>query len=220
MIVAIDGPAAAGKGTVARRLAEALGYVYLDTGALYRAVGKAVLDAGGDPDDAAAAADAARRLDPTRLDGADMRTERVGDAAGRVAALPEVRAALLDLQRRIAARPPGAVLDGRDTGTVICPEAECKLFVTASLEERAGRRLAELRARGEDCIFEDVLAGLAARDARDRDRDVAPLRPAADAVWIDTTGKGPDEVFRQALSLARRRLAASRGDAGSSERQD
>lgn len=214
MIVTIDGPAAAGKGTLARRLAAALGYAYLDTGALYRAVAKSVLDAGGDPDDGAEAAAHAEALDPATLEDPGLRGEEVSDAASRVAALPAVRTALLAFQRRVAATPPGAVLDGRDTGTVICPEAELKLFVTASIEERARRRLEELRSRGETHKLPQVLAEVAARDSRDRARRTAPLRPADDAVEIDTTGMTPDAVFERALLLAGERLAVVEGGSG------
>ncbi len=214
MIVTIDGPAAAGKGTLARRLAAALGYVYLDTGAIYRAVAKSVLDAGGDLDNAGEAAAHAERLDPAALDDPGLRGEGVGDAASRVAALPTVRTALLAFQRRVAATPPGAVLDGRDTGTVVCPDAELKLFVTAGVEERARRRLEELRSKGETLMLPQVLAELAARDTRDRARWTAPLRQAKDAVEIDTTGMAPDAVFRRALRLARERLAALESGSG------
>lgn len=215
MIVTIDGPAAAGKGTLARRLAAALGYVYLDTGAIYRAVAKSMLDAGGDPDDPGEAAAHAEALDPAMLDDPGLRGEAVGDAASRVAALPAVRTALLAFQRRVAATPPGAVLDGRDTGTVVCPEAELKLFVTAGLEERARRRLDELRSKGETLMLPEVLAEVAARDSRDRARLTAPLRPADDAVEIDTTGMTPDAVFQRAWLLAMERLAAlQRGSGG------
>lgn len=215
MIVTIDGPAAAGKGTLARRLAAALGYVYLDTGAIYRAVAKSMLDAGGDPDDPGEAAAHAEALDPAMLDDPGLRGEAVGDAASRVAALPAVRTALLAFQRRVAATPPGAVLDGRDTGTVVCPEAELKLFVTAGLEERARRRLEELRSKGETLMLPEVLAEVAARDSRDRTRLTAPLRPADDAVEIDTTGMTPDAVFQRAWLLAMERLAAlQRGSGG------
>jgi len=219
VIVAIDGPAAAGKGTLARRLAAALGYVYLDTGALYRAVAKSVLDAGGDPDAAADAAPHAEALDPAALADPDLRREEVGDAASRVAALPPVRAALLAFQRRVAATPPGAVLDGRDTGTVVCPDAALKLFVTASIEERSRRRLEELRSRGETLTLPQVMAEVAARDSRDRARRVAPLQPAGDAVVIDTTGMTPEAVFQRALLLAKERLAALGGGAAPGEKR-
>ncbi|MCY3981421.1 MAG: (d)CMP kinase [Alphaproteobacteria bacterium] len=214
MIIAIDGPAAAGKGTLARQLAGALGYIYLDTGAIYRAVAKSVLDAGDDPDDVRTAAAHAESLNPSALEDPDLRGEEVGDAASRVAALPAVRDALLAFQRRVATTPPGAVLDGRDTGTVICPDAGLKLFVTASLEERARRRLEELRCKGETLILPQVLAELAARDSRDRDRQIAPLRQAEDAVEIDTTGMTPDAVFRRVLCLARERLMLLEGVPG------
>ena len=215
MIVTIDGPAAAGKGTLARRLAAALGYVYLHTGASNRAIAKSALDAGGDPDDPGEAAAHAETLDPAMLDDPGLRGEAVGDAASRVAALPAVRTALLAFQRRVAATPPGAVLDGRDTGTVVCPEAELKLFVTAGLEERARRRLEELRSKGETLMLPEVLAEVAARDSRDRTRLTAPLRPADDAVEIDTTGMTPDAVFQRAWLLAMERLAAlQRGSGG------
>ena len=216
MIVTIDGPAAAGKGTLARRLAAALGYVYLDTGAIYRAVAKSVLDAGDDPDDAGEAAAHAAALDPAALEAPGLRSEAVGDAASRVAALPAVRSALLAFQRRVAATPPGAVLDGRDAGTVVCPDAELKLFVTAALEERARRRLQELRSRGERHMLPQVLAEVAERDSRDRARRTAPLRPAADAVEIDTTGMTPEAVFQRVLLLANERLAALEGGSGPS----
>ena len=216
MIVTIDGPAAAGKGTLARRLAAALGYVYLDTGALYRAVAKSVLDAGDNPDDAGEAAAHAEALIPTALEDPGLRDEEVGDAASRVAALPAVRTALLAFQRRVAATPPGAVLDGRDAGTVVCPEAELKLFVTASIEERAHRRLAELRSRGQTHKLPQVLAEVAARDSRDRARPTAPLRPADDAVEIDTTGMTPEAIFERALLLAGERLAKFEGGLGPS----
>ena len=216
MIVTIDGPAAAGKGTLARRLAAALGYVYLDTGALYRAVAKSVLASGGDPDDAEGAAAHAEALNPAVLEDPGLRGEEVGDAASRVAALPAVRTALLAFQKRVAAMSPGAVLDGRDAGTVICPEAELKLFVTASVEERARRRLKELRSRGETHKLPQVLAEVAARDSRDRARQTAPLRPADDAVEIDTTGMTPDAVFERVLLLAGERLAVLDGELGPS----
>lgn len=213
MIVAIDGPAGAGKGTLARRLAAAFNLAYLDTGALYRAVGVAVLDAGDDPADPAAAEAAARALDPTLLDSPRLRTEATGEAASKVAAIPGVRAALLDFQRAFAAHPPspcsGAVLDGRDVGTVVCPEADLKLFVTASAEERARRRTLELRAKGIAAIQDRVLADMLARDERDSDRKVAPLTPANDAVVLDTTAMDADMVFDHAAALVRRTAGAA-----------
>lgn len=204
MIVAIDGPAAAGKGTLARRLAAHLGYDFLDTGGLYRAVGLQVLRHGGDPADPKAAKAAAENLDLTLLADPALRGEAAAKAASLVAAQPAVRAALLDFQRNFARRPPGgrgAVLDGRDVGTVVCPDAEVKLFVTASLEARALRRLNELQAGGQAAIWEPVLQDMRDRDARDSKRDVAPLKPAADAVVIDTTELSPDRVFEAALAI-------------------
>jgi cytidylate kinase len=203
MIVAIDGPAAAGKGTLARRLADRLGLAYLDSGALYRAVGWAVLKAGGDPADPDTATAAAEALDPTAIDDPALRTDAVAAAASKVAASPGVRAALLDFQRRFAAEPPdgkaGAVLDGRDIGTVVCPDADIKFFVTASVEERARRRVKELLERGEKAIYGAVLQEMQDRDARDRDREVAPLKPAEDAIVIDSTDLDADAALETAL---------------------
>lgn len=207
-VIAIDGPAAAGKGTLARRLAGILGYAYLDTGLLYRAVGMRVLRAGGDPGDPAAATAAAGALVPADLDRADLRSDAAGQAASRAAAIGGVRAALLAFQRGFAARPPdgaqGAVLDGRDIGTVVCPEAPVKLFVTASLAVRAERRLKELRQRGLAAIQADVLRDMQERDARDSLRPIAPLEPAADAVVIDTSELDPDAVVAAALAAVRK----------------
>lgn len=201
MIIAIDGPAGVGKGTLAKRLARHYGLPHLDTGALYRAVGRDVLARGGDPADVGAATDAARALDPKTLDDVALRTERVGAAASVVAAIPEVRAALLDFQRNFARREPGAVLDGRDIGTVICPEAEVKLFVTASAEVRAERRLRELRERGVAADFDRILAEIRERDVRDSSRSTAPLRPAADAVLLDTSALDIEQAFAAALAI-------------------
>lgn len=199
MIVAIDGPAASGKGTLARRLAAHLGLAYLDTGLLYRAVGMAVVRAGGDPSDPAAAEAAARALDPQALSDPALRLDEAGQAASKVAAIPGVRAALLDFQRQVARRAPGAVLDGRDIGTVVCPDADHKLFVTASLEKRAERRLKELLGRGVATIQEAVLQEMRERDARDSGRSVAPLVPAPDAFLLDTTELDADQAFAAAL---------------------
>lgn len=206
-VIAIDGPAAAGKGTLARRLAAALGYAYLDTGLLYRAVGMAVLRAGGDPADPQAATAAAVALTAGDLGAAELRGDRAAQAASRCAAIPGVRAALLAFQRRFAATPPngaaGAVLDGRDIGTVVCPAAPVKLYVTASLEVRAERRCKELRERGLPAIHSAVLREMQERDERDSLRAIAPLEPAADAVVIDTSDLDPDAVVAAALAAVR-----------------
>ena len=204
MIIAIDGPAAAGKGTLARRLARHYGYDFLDTGSLYRGVGLQVLRAGGDPADAAAAKAAAEHLDLKLLAEPGLRGEAAAKAASQVAAQPAVRAALLDFQRNFARRPPGgrgAVLDGRDVGTVVCPDAKVKLFIIASLEARARRRFRELQDKGQAAIWSAILQDMQDRDARDSRRDVAPLKPAADAVVIDTTSLSPDQVFEAARAI-------------------
>ena len=209
MIIAIDGPAAAGKGTLARRLAQHLSLALLDTGLLYRAVALKVLHQEDDPTDVAAAAAAARGLGPDDLEGPDLRGEALAGAASKVAAIPAVRAALLDFQRNFANHPPagakGAVLDGRDIGTVVCPGADAKLFLTANLEVRAQRRLKELRDRGLEAIPSRVLHDMKERDARDAGRDVAPLEPAADAFVCDTSDRDADEVFAAALKFIRSR---------------
>jgi cytidylate kinase len=214
MIVAIDGPSASGKGTLARRLAQELGFAFLDTGLLYRAVGAAILAAGADPDDEAAALAAARGLDLKDLDPAELRREAAGQAASAVAVIPAVRQALLELQRSFAAAPPGgqagAVLDGRDIGTVVCPEADVKIFVTASPEARARRRHKELLERGEASIYARVVQEMRERDSRDSQRAAAPLRPAPDAVVLDTTDLDAEEAFRAALGIvASKRSVAS-----------
>jgi len=200
--VAIDGPAAAGKGTIARAVAREFGFAHLDTGTLYRTVGMQALQDGRGVIDPHWAAELARRLEPADLGRDDLRSGRAGQAASRVAALPEVRAALLDFQRRFARREGGAVLDGRDIGTVICPEAEVKLFVTASDEARAQRRHAELAgAQTRD----EVLADLRSRDARDAARAAAPMVAAADALLLDTTDLSIDAAVADAIALVRDR---------------
>jgi cytidylate kinase len=206
-VIAIDGPAAAGKGTLARRVAAELGWPYLDTGLLYRAVGRRVLDAGGDPADPAVAGAAARALRPEDLARGDLRGPAADRAAAAVAAIPAVRAALLDFQRGFAA-DTGAVLDGRDIGTVIFPDAAVKLFVTASVEARARRRWLELRAKGQDVPLAEVAAEMRARDAQDAARAAAPLRPAEDAVLLDTTHLDPDAAFAAAMAEIRRALGS------------
>jgi len=203
MIVAVDGPAAAGKGTLARRLAAHYDLAYLDTGLLYRAVGLALLRAGADPADRDAAQAAARALDVGALDDPALRSDETAQAASQVAAIPEVRTALLDLQRQAAETPPqgkaGVVMDGRDIGTVVCPHADVKIFVTASLEARAERRLKELRDRGIESIASRVLQDMKERDARDRGRKAAPLVPASDAFMLDTTDLDVDAALAAAL---------------------
>ena len=214
-IIAVDGPAAAGKGTLSRRLATEYSLAHLDTGALYRATARDVLAAGIDPADGAAAAAIAAKLDPASLDDPALRSEAVGRAASIVSAHPAVRAALLDYQRNFAYHPPagadGAVLDGRDIGTVVCPEATVKLFVTASLDARAGRRLRELEAAGGPVDAAAVLADMQARDERDSKRSAAPLKPATDAVVLDTSGLDADEAFEAAVSIVRARIRSFSG---------
>jgi cytidylate kinase len=200
VIIAIDGPAASGKGTLAKRLAKHYGFPHLDSGLLYRGVGKAVMAEGRLGDEAAAVA-AAKAYDPARFPEDDLKSDDVAKAASVVAAIPEVRAALVALQRTFAAQKPGAVIDGRDIGTVIAPAAEVKIFVIATPEERARRRIAELRGRGEAVDETAVLADIKARDERDTNRAVAPLKPAPDAVLLDTTYLGIDAAVRAAIDI-------------------
>jgi len=202
MIIAVDGPAAAGKGTIARALAQHFGYHHLDTGTLYRRVGLELLKSDGDIHDSKVAAAIARNLHAYAWLDYELRTEAVGAAASIVASIPEVRAALLDFQRNFAAQKPGAVLDGRDIGTVVCPAAKVKLFVTASPEVRAMRRQAELQASGADVSFEAVLQDILQRDARDRNRPVAPLMPAGDAVILDTSDMTAEAAVAAAIRAA------------------
>jgi cytidylate kinase len=207
MIVAIDGPAASGKGTLARRLAAYLNLPHLDTGLLYRATARALLDDGRDLRDAQAAVAAARGLALIDFDEKLLRGRDMGEAASVVGAMPEVRAALIDLQRNFAHRPEGAVLDGRDIGTIICPDADVKIFVTANAETRATRRALELRANGEKVDYAAVLADIRKRDERDAARATAPLKPAPDAVILDTTTLDIETAFQQALAIVKARLA-------------
>jgi cytidylate kinase len=210
MIVAIDGPAASGKGTLARKLAQHFELNYLDTGLLYRAVGALVLAQGKDASDTVVATQAAEALTPADLDRGDLRSEAAAIAASKVAAIPEVRAALLAFQQDFAAMPPGAVLDGRDIGTVVCPMADAKIFLLASPEVRARRRVKELQKRGEEVIYTAVLSDLRARDERDSGRSTAPLKPASDAICLDTDDLNAEMVFKIAVETIGEQIAAKR----------
>ncbi|WP_417316978.1 (d)CMP kinase [Emcibacter sp.] len=205
-IIAIDGPAASGKGTLARKLAAHFDYAHLDTGALYRAVGLITLRSGGNPEDEADAVAAAQKVGEMDLTDPELRTESTGAAASKVAAIPEVRRILLDYQRGFAANPPGgkagAVLDGRDIGTVICPGADHKIFITANVETRAKRRFLELFGEnGSTADYEKILAELRERDDRDMNRSTAPLKPAENADLLDTSNSDIEAVFQKALKL-------------------
>jgi cytidylate kinase len=195
LVIAVDGPSASGKGTLAKRLAAHFRLPHLDTGLLYRAVGWRALQTAQDP------AEVAARLSPADLDDPALRTDEAGQQASKVGAIPEVRANLLKFQKEFSSRAPGAVLDGRDIGTVICPDAPVKLFVTASPEARAERRYQELRARGVDTIKPRVLAEMAERDRRDSERAAAPLKAAPDAWLLDTTEMDADAAFAAALAF-------------------
>jgi CMP/dCMP kinase len=209
-VIAIDGPAASGKGTLARRLADHFGFAHLDTGALYRATALLILDRAGDASDPAAAEAAACQLDLKMLSDPWLREQAVAAAASMVATIPAVRNRLLDLQRDFAAHPPppakGAILDGRDIGSVVCPLADAKLFLTANAAVRARRRLAELRQQGTAAIYESVLQEMKERDARDSERHAAPLIAPPDAIVIDTTAFDADVVFKRACDLIQRKL--------------
>ena len=202
MIIAVDGPTASGKGTIAKALAAHFGLPHLDTGLLYRAVGRQVFLDGGDPDDGGDAL-AATSFPDSLLDDPHLRNEETGGLASRVSVHPAVRQALFDRQRSFATQPGGAVLDGRDIGTVIAPEAEAKLFITASVEARAQRRFLEMQDRGVEVKLEAIQDDLRARDERDRNRDVAPLVPAADAMVIDTSALGKEEAIAAAIDAVR-----------------
>jgi cytidylate kinase len=210
LVIAVDGPAASGKSTLAKRLAAHFALRFLDTGLLYRAVARAMLDRGLDPSDEAAAVRVAQALAPEDVEPGRLRGEGIGQNASRVAAVPAVRAALLPFQRRFAAAAPGAVLAGRDVGTVVWPDATFKLFVTAKDEERARRRFEELQRRGESPIYPAVLEELRERDRRDADREVAPMRVAPDAWVLDTTSLDADAAFE----AARRHIEEGRVRAG------
>jgi cytidylate kinase len=201
MIIAIDGPAASGKGTLARRLAAHYGFRHLDSGLLYRGVAKAVLDAKADPADKDAAIAAAKRFEPGRYPDDVLKADEVAVAASHVAAIPAVRETLIAFQRAFARSKPGAVIDGRDIGTVIAPDADVKIFVTASVEERTRRRVKELEGRGETVDPAEVRADIEARDHRDMNRPVAPLKQASDAHLLDTTHLGIDAAVRAAIDI-------------------
>ncbi len=204
MKIAIDGPAASGKGTVARQLADHYGLAYLDTGSLYRSVGAMILAEGGDPNELAVAVDAAKRIDPQNTDQLNIRSREAGIAASIVAAIPQVRGELMRYQRRFALQ--GAVLDGRDIGTIVLPDADAKLYVVASLETRAKRRAAELRARGENVTDDEMAAELQRRDDRDSNRQASPLLQAQDADLLDTSDLDIETAFRHAIALIEHRL--------------
>jgi 3-phosphoshikimate 1-carboxyvinyltransferase len=206
-IIAVDGPAASGKGTLARRLASHYGYAYLDTGSLYRAVGLRLIYGDQDPNDRAAAIEAAQSITESDLANPRLRQERIGKAASIVSAMPEVREALLEYQRNYARRPEGAVLDGRDIGTVVCPDADVKIFITADLETRAKRRHRELSGEGIEVVYDSVLRDLKERDDRDSKRDAAPLKAAEGALVLDTTGLTAQEAFEYVLQHIERQDA-------------
>jgi len=204
LVIAIDGPAASGKGTLARRLAEYFHLPHLDTGLLYRATACVLLDNGASLLDEALAERAARGLSLTDFDARRLRSRELGEASSIVASLPAVRAALIDLQRQFATRAEGAVIDGRDIGTVICPEASVKIFVTASPETRAQRRVIELIAAGETADYTSILSEVKQRDARDLTRSISPLVAANDAVMLDTTELDRDAAFNAALTIVQK----------------
>ena len=201
MIIAIDGPAASGKGTLGKRLANHYGFRHLDTGVIYRAVAQALLEAGADLTDEIRAVAVAMELDPDKFGNPVLKTQKVGDAASVVSAIPKVREALINFQRQFAADPPGAVLDGRDIGTVICPNAEVKIFVVADPEVRARRRTLEMRSRGEAADEKSVLADILKRDERDRSRTAAPLKCAEDAHVLDNSKLDIEGGIRAAIAI-------------------
>jgi CMP/dCMP kinase len=221
-VIAIDGPAASGKGTLARRLARHYGLRHLDSGLTYRAVARTLIAAGSPLTDEALAVEAADAIDPAKLDRALLSDHAIAEGASIVAAMPKVRAALLQMQRSFAERPPGAVIDGRDIGTVVCPDADVKLFVTASASTRAQRRHAEIISRGGEAVFQQVLDDIRERDARDASRAISPMRPAPDAHLIDTTSMDIETAFRTALAIVenkRRAETPENGDAAGKTRE-
>jgi cytidylate kinase len=201
MIIAIDGPAASGKGTLGKRLAHHYGYRHLDTGVIYRAVAQALLEAGADLTNEALAVAAAMELDPEKFGNPVLKTQKVGEAASVVSAIPKVREALINFQRQFAADPPGAVLDGRDIGTVICPNADVKIFVVADPQVRARRRTLEALGRGEQADEAAVLADILKRDERDQNRATAPLKAASDAVLLDNSQLDIEGGVRAAIDI-------------------
>jgi cytidylate kinase len=210
MIIAIDGPAASGKGTLGKRLARHYGYRHLDTGVIYRAVAKSLMDAGADLNDEMLAVSAALELDPEKFGNPALKTQAVGAAASVVSAIPQVRQVLLSFQRRFAEDPPGAVLDGRDIGTVICPNADVKIFVVADARVRARRRTLEAKARGEEADEAAVLEDILRRDERDQNRAIAPLKPAADAFLLDNSNLDIEGGVQAAIAIVEA-VRASRG---------
>lgn len=206
MIIAIDGPAASGKGTLGKLIAEHFGFAHLDTGLLYRAVARDVLARGAALDDEQVAVECARSLDPETLSDPTLRQADIGEAASIVARIQRVREALLDFQREFARRKPGAVLDGRDIGTVVCPDADVKIFVTALPEVRAQRRYLERKSQGDDVTYDEVLEMIRQRDERDANRASAPMRPAEDAVLLDTTNLDIEAAFDAAVGLIKRKI--------------
>lgn len=201
LVIAIDGPAASGKGTVAKRLARHLSIAYLDTGSIYRAIGYNILQEGHNPEDKKVAIQAAKDLSPGDLKTEHLYDEGVGAAASIISAIPRVRELLVQFQRDFSKNPEGAVLDGRDIGTVICPNADFKFYITADINARANRRFKQLQSKGNPVIYDDVLQDLQKRDERDSKRTVAPLKPAEDAIYIDTTDMNEDEVFAKILAF-------------------
>jgi len=201
MIIAMDGPAASGKGTLAKKLAQHYELEHLDTGALYRGVARDMIAAGKPLDDEQAAAAIAREIDPGSLEDPQLRTAKIGEAAARVAKLKPVRAALVEYQRKFAERPGGAIIEGRDIGTVVCPNADVKLFIEASTEVRATRRHKELIEAGADISYEEIHAQITARDTLDRTREISPLLPAKDALLLDTSNLGIEAAFEVAINL-------------------
>lgn len=211
-VIAVDGPAASGKGTVSKRIAEALGFGFMDTGLLYRAVGYEVLNLGGNPEDPETAMRGVAMFKMhMRLDNPELKNDQAGNAASKVAAIPKVRSAMLQVQRDFSKDPgeeyQGAVLDGRDIGTVVCPSAQLKLYITADIEIRAERRMKELQSKGLNVTKASVLEDMRVRDARDSGREAAPMRPADDAIVLDTTNLSADEVISQALEHAKKAFA-------------